>query len=94
MTFQMKKRINTELPMDKMPALYIGEAQISVATNEVDQKIANKLIGGASIPCLEMLSWHQRCWNERSADKPYIEMSLTGMWWESNILIQLALNMT
>jgi len=35
MTFPIKKRINTELFIDRTVALYIGEAWIRVFTNDI-----------------------------------------------------------
>jgi len=37
MAFQIKKRINTELFIDRTAALYIGETQIRVVINEGNQ---------------------------------------------------------
>jgi len=40
MTFQIKKRTNSELFIDRMAALYIGETQFRVGTNKGDQPMA------------------------------------------------------
>jgi len=37
MTFRIKKRINTELFIDRTTALYIDETKITAMTNEGDQ---------------------------------------------------------
>jgi len=39
MTFPIKKRINTELFIDRMAALYKGETLIRVGTNAGDQLV-------------------------------------------------------
>jgi len=45
MTFPIKKRKNTELFNDRKTALYIGETQIRVGTNEGDQPVGISWLG-------------------------------------------------
>jgi len=40
MTFPIKKRINNELFIDRMAALYMGETPIRGVTNEGNQPVA------------------------------------------------------
>jgi len=55
-TFPIKKRINTELFVERTAAFYKGVAGIRVKINEVDSLSWSLLIGGASLPCAEALS--------------------------------------
>jgi len=56
MTFPIKKRISTEMFIDRTAALYIEESQIKIMTNESDQPQWYLLIGVASITCAEIPS--------------------------------------
>jgi len=79
MTFPIKKRINTEPFVNRKPALYVGEAQIRVGTNEGDQPVAQ-------VDWRIEYTWHR---NAISISKGVemrdqvwasIEMSLVEMW--------------
>jgi len=41
----------TELFIDRMAAIYVGETQIRVATNEGDQLVSTSWFEDASVPC-------------------------------------------
>jgi len=58
---------NTELFIDRTEVFYIGEMRIRIMTI----MSWRSLIGGTSLPCAEMISWHERCGNERSGVSLY-----------------------
>jgi len=62
MTFAIKKRINTELVIDRKAALYIVEIQIRVWTSEGDHREAQADRRNDN----SSLFWTKMCVNERS----------------------------
>jgi len=60
----MKEKINGELFIDRTAGIYTGETEFRIVTNEDYQ-----LIGGAGVPCTEILSWTKRYGTERSGVK-------------------------
>jgi len=50
MVFPIKKRIHTELFIDRTAALYVGKTCWRL------------LVGGKSTPCVETLSWSKKMW--------------------------------
>jgi len=60
MSFPMRKRINTELPVDRMAALYMGETQARMVSNEGDQPVLEErvyLVIEMKYKCEPVLNW-------------------------------------
>jgi len=66
-TFLIKKKINTEQFIDRMAALFRGETQISVATDEEDQSAGTSQSDEQTYLVQKCFLGLKRCGNERSS---------------------------